>query len=72
MNLMSIMLEGMIFMDGNYDSIQDESEKQNNFWAYVYYFMQENKCNEQTAIKVIEPLYRKESFRNKLYDDIAR
>lgn len=35
----------------------EETEEQNNFWADVYYYMQENKCDEETAIKAIEPLY---------------
>ena len=45
-------------MDGNYDPIQDETEEQNNFWADVYYYMHEHKCDEKTAIKAIESIYR--------------
>lgn len=36
-----------------------ETEDQNSFWADVYAYMQENKCDEKTAIKAIEPSYLK-------------
>jgi len=36
-----------------------ETEEQNSFWADVYAYMQEYKCDEQTAIKAIEPSYMK-------------
>jgi hypothetical protein len=35
-----------------------QSEEESNFWADVYYYMQENNCDEKTAIQVIEPLYK--------------
>lgn len=48
-------------MDGNLamaNHILFETEEENNFKADVYYYMQENNCDEETAIKAIEPLYR--------------
>jgi hypothetical protein len=38
--------------------IDEETEIENNFWADVYYYMQEHNCDKETAIKAIEPLYR--------------
>lgn len=49
-------------MDGNLamvDKIVNETESENNFWADVYYYMEENKCDEKTAIKFIGPLYKR-------------
>lgn len=43
------------------DFYENESEKNNNFLADVYYYMMEHKCDYQEAIKVIELIY----FENK-------
>ena len=40
------------------DSQVFETEEENNFKADIYYYMQQNNCDEKTAIKAIEPLYR--------------
>lgn len=48
-------------MDGNEamaDRIVFETEEQNNFQAEVYFYMQEHGCDEKTAVKAVEPLYR--------------
>ena len=42
-----------------FNPLENETEKENNFWADVYYYMIEHNCDEQTAIKAIEPIYYK-------------
>jgi hypothetical protein len=37
----------------------NETEDENSFWADVYYYMKENNCDDQTAIRAVEPSYRK-------------
>ncbi|MFA1510021.1 hypothetical protein ACDN41_12395 [Priestia aryabhattai] len=49
-------------MEGNMsmaNHLMNETEEQNNFWADVYYYMEENNCDKETAMKAIEPLYTK-------------
>lgn len=41
-----------------FNPYENETEEQNSFWADVYYYMQEHKCDEKTAVKAIEPLYK--------------
>lgn len=38
----------------------NETEEENSFWADIYYYMKENNCDEETARKAVEPLYKKE------------
>lgn len=35
----------------------NESEEENSFWADVYYYMKENNCSKEEAIKKIQPIY---------------
>jgi hypothetical protein len=35
----------------------DESEEENGFWGDVYFYVEENKCDKETAMKAIETIY---------------
>ncbi|QWU14196.1 hypothetical protein [Paenibacillus sophorae] len=37
----------------------DESEEENSFWGDVCFYMEENKCDKETAMKAVEPFYIK-------------
>lgn len=35
-----------------------ETEDENSFWADVYYYMEEKKCDEETAINAVTEIYK--------------
>ncbi len=36
---------------------EGESESEKGYWADVQYYMEQNNCNKETAIKAIEKIY---------------
>lgn len=46
-------------MDGNLEMARhllEETEEENNYWCDVYYYMEENDCDKETAMKAINTL----------------
>lgn len=46
------------------DIYEGESEAENGYWADVHYYMKENNCDKESAIKAIEIIYEEFSKRN--------